>query len=62
MIGGGHFFQWSKAEELSSLLAEFIGQNPLPTPRKKSPAKKAAVNKSPVKKRPARKTATKKAS
>ena len=32
MIGGGHFFQWVKAEELSSLLAEFIEQNPLPKP------------------------------
>ena len=32
MIGGGHFFQWQKAEKLSSLLAEFIEQNPLPKP------------------------------
>jgi len=27
MIGGGHFFQWSQAEKLSSLLADFIKQN-----------------------------------
>ena len=26
-IGGGHFFQWSKAEELSKKLAEFIRVN-----------------------------------
>ncbi len=32
MIGGGHFFQWNKAEELSSLLAEFIDHNPIPMP------------------------------
>jgi haloalkane dehalogenase len=26
-IGGGHFFQWSKAEELSAILAQFINKN-----------------------------------
>lgn len=26
-IGGGHFFQWTKAEKLSQLLAEFIHAN-----------------------------------
>ena len=60
MIGGGHFFQWEKAEELSTKLAEFIDLNPLPTPRKKSPTKKAAVKKSPVKKSPVKKSPVKK--
>jgi len=27
MIGGGHFFQWSKAETLSAILADFIDKN-----------------------------------
>ena len=27
-IGGGHFFQWQKAEELSGKLADFIRANP----------------------------------
>lgn len=39
-IGGGHFFQWKKAEKLSSILVEFIAQNPIPKPRKKSATKK----------------------
>jgi hypothetical protein len=24
MIGGGHFFQWTKAEKLSQVLSDFI--------------------------------------
>ena len=27
MIGGGHFFQWTKAEKLSEILATFIKAN-----------------------------------
>jgi len=27
MIGGGHFFQWAKAEKLSAILADFILRN-----------------------------------
>ncbi|MDG2501443.1 MAG: haloalkane dehalogenase [Porticoccaceae bacterium] len=49
MIGGGHFFQWAKAEKLSALLAEFIEQNPTPKARKTA-AKKSSVRKTTAKK------------
>jgi haloalkane dehalogenase len=26
-IGGGHFFQWAKAEKLAEILADFIKAN-----------------------------------